>query len=48
MNNAPQREQATKALPHVDSQIVAACEQQNPNFGKVDSASQPAVKPSGK
>jgi len=30
----PQRKQATKALPQVDPQVVAACNERNPNFGK--------------
>ena len=31
---SPQRKQATKALPQVDPQIVAACNKRDPNFGK--------------
>jgi hypothetical protein len=34
MTETPQRKQATKALPHIDPQIVVACRQRNPNFGK--------------
>jgi hypothetical protein len=30
----PQRKQATKALPQIDPQVVAACNKRNPNFGK--------------
>ena len=30
----PQRMQATKALPQIDPQVVAACNERNPNFGK--------------
>jgi hypothetical protein len=30
----PQRKQASKALPQIDSQVVAACNKRNPNFGK--------------
>ena len=30
----PQRMQATKALPQIDPQIVAACKERDPNFGK--------------
>ena len=30
----PQRKQATKALPQIDPQVVAACAERNPNFGK--------------
>ena len=30
----PQRKQATKALPQIDPQVVAACNERNPNFGK--------------
>jgi hypothetical protein len=29
----PQREQATKPLPPLDPQVVAACKERNPNFG---------------
>jgi hypothetical protein len=31
-----QRPKASKALPQVDQQIVAACKASNPNFGKVN------------
>jgi hypothetical protein len=34
MLGTPQRKQASKALPQIDSQIVAACNERNPNFGK--------------
>ena len=30
----PQRKQATKALPQIDPQVVAACNKRDPNFGK--------------
>jgi hypothetical protein len=30
----PQRKQATKALPQIDPQVVAACNTRAPNFGK--------------
>ena len=30
----PQRKQATKALPQIDPQVVAACIKRSPNFGK--------------
>ena len=30
----PQRKQATKGLPQIDPQVVAACAERNPNFGK--------------
>jgi len=48
----PQRKQATKPLPEIDPQIVAACKQQNPTFGKSAGAKpqpsgQPTTKPSG-
>jgi hypothetical protein len=29
----PQRKQATKPLPPLDPQVVAACKERNPNFG---------------
>jgi hypothetical protein len=31
---SPQRKQATKALPQIDPQVVAACNKRDPNFGK--------------
>jgi len=34
MFGTPQRKQATKALPQIDPQVVAACKKRNPNFGK--------------
>jgi hypothetical protein len=34
MSGTPQRKQATKALPQIDPQVVAACNERNPNFGK--------------
>jgi hypothetical protein len=34
MTEMPQRKQATKALPQIDPQVVAACKARNPNFGK--------------
>jgi hypothetical protein len=53
MIGTPQRKQATKALPQIDPQVVEACRQRNPNFGKGGRAKsqpsesgQPATKPS--
>ena len=34
MFGTPQRKQATKALPQIDPQVVAACRKRDPNFGK--------------
>jgi hypothetical protein len=34
MLGTPQRKQAAKALPQIDPQVVAACNERNPNFGK--------------
>ena len=34
MTETPQRKEATKALPEIDPQVVAACKKRNPNFGK--------------
>jgi hypothetical protein len=34
MLGTPQRKQATKALPQIDPEVVAACKKRNPNFGK--------------
>jgi hypothetical protein len=33
MQGTPQRKQATKPLPQIDPQLVAACKEQNPKFG---------------
>ena len=33
MVGTPQRKQATKPLPPLDPQVVAACKARNPNFG---------------
>jgi hypothetical protein len=33
MVGTPQRERATKPLPPLDPQVVAACKARNPNFG---------------
>jgi len=46
MTETPQRKQATKALPQIDPQVVAACKARNPNFGKARAAkSQPSSRP---
>jgi hypothetical protein len=46
MTETPQRTQATKALPQIDPEVVAACKQRNPNFGKGREAkSQPSRQP---
>ena len=42
MTNAPQRKQATRALPQIDPLVVTACRERYPNFGKS------TRKPSGK
>jgi len=34
MFGTPQRKQATKGLPQIDPEVVAACKKRNPNFGK--------------
>jgi hypothetical protein len=34
MLGTQQRMQVTKALPQIDPQVVAACSERNPNFGK--------------
>jgi hypothetical protein len=34
MLGTSQRVQATKALPQIDPQVVAACKERDPNFGK--------------
>jgi hypothetical protein len=48
----PQRNRATKPLPQIDPQVVAACKNQNPNFGTggratPQPAGQPMTNPSG-
>jgi hypothetical protein len=49
MTETPQRKQATKALPQIDPQVVAACKKRNPNFGKDGRAkSQPTAQPTSK
>src|SRR5262249_59833413 len=52
MVGTPQGVQGVKPLPQIDPQLVAACKQQNPNFGTARRASPqpsgpPATKPSG-
>jgi hypothetical protein len=47
MEGTPVREQGTKGLPLIDPQVVTACKQQNPNFGK-GGAGAPTPKPSGR
>jgi hypothetical protein len=52
MVGTPQGVQGVKPLPQIDPQLVAACKQQNPNFGTARRASpQPSgpstTKPSG-
>jgi hypothetical protein len=45
----PQVAQGTKPLPQIDPQLVAACKQQNPNFGMGGGArSQPGAQPTNK
>lgn len=48
MAGAPQRRRATKPLPQIDPQVVAACKNQNPNFGMGEQpGAQPTTNPSG-
>jgi hypothetical protein len=51
MAGTPQRVPGIKPLPQIDSQVVAACKQQNPNFGmgraKLQPSGQPTTKPPG-
>jgi hypothetical protein len=51
MAGAPQGVPGIKPLPQIDSQVVAACKQQNPNFGmgraKLQPSGQPTTKPPG-
>jgi hypothetical protein len=52
MVGTPQGAQGTKPLPQIDPQVLAACKQQNPNFGmggraKLPPSGQPTTKPSG-
>jgi hypothetical protein len=46
MAGTPQRKGTTKPLPQIDPQLLAACKQQNPNFG-MGGGGQPTTKPSG-
>jgi hypothetical protein len=48
MFGTPQRKQATKALPQIDPQVVAACKQRNPNFGKGRAKSESTAQPTPK
>ena len=52
MAGTPQGAQGIKPLPQIDPQVVAACKQQNPNFGmggraKLQPSGQPTIKPPG-
>jgi hypothetical protein len=52
MADTPQRMRATKPLPQIDPKVVAACKNQNPNFGMGGRATpqpggQPMMNPSG-
>ena len=38
LQGTAQRRKASKALPQVDQQIVAACKARNPNFGKANAS----------
>ena len=40
-----QRMQATKPLPQIDPQVVMACKEQSPNFGKGGAMSRPSAQP---
>jgi hypothetical protein len=44
MQGTPQRKEATKPLPQIDPQLVAACKEQNPKFGTARGAK---LQPSG-
>jgi hypothetical protein len=51
MAGTPQRPRASRPLPQIDQQVVAACKSQNPNFGmggraKLQQSGQPATNPS--
>jgi hypothetical protein len=48
LEGTPVRQQGTKGLPLIDPQVVTACKQENPNFGKGGGARQPTAKPSGR
>ena len=52
ITSTPQRNRATKPLPQIDPRVVAACKNQNPNFGMGGRATpqpggQPMTNPSG-
>jgi hypothetical protein len=40
-----QRKQAAKPLPQIDPQVVMACKEQSPNFGKGGAMSKPGSQP---
>ena len=40
-----QRVQATKPLPQIDPQVVMACKEESPNFGKGGATSRPSAQP---
>jgi hypothetical protein len=51
MAGTPQRPRASRPLPQIDPQVVAACKNQNPNFAmggraKLQQSGQPATNPS--
>jgi hypothetical protein len=45
MQNRPQPRRATKPLPQVAPEVVAACSAANPNFGQRTRTAQPAAPP---
>jgi hypothetical protein len=45
VNGTAQRTQATKPLPQIDPQVVMACKEQSPNFGKGGATSRPSAQP---
>jgi hypothetical protein len=45
MRGTPQRPKASKPLPSIDPQLVAACQARNPNFGQPKAARSQAAPP---
>jgi len=47
MQGLPQRAKATKPLPQIDAQLIAACKAANPDFGQPKRAPSPSSSPGG-
>ena len=47
MQGVPQRAKATRPLPQIDAQLIAACKAANPDFGQRQRAPSPSSGPGG-